>query len=80
VLADEELTDEEAECFAKFYAGTGEPLYFALGIGVAGRNGVLAWNNGGATMGDGNGIDHLEQTGIFAAFEQGEEECAGLGR
>jgi hypothetical protein len=76
----EELTDEEAACFAEFYAGTGEPLYFALGIGVAGRNGVLAWNNGGAAMGDGKGIDHLEQTGIFAAFEQGEEECAGLGR
>ena len=76
----EDLTDEEAACFAEFYAGTGEPLYFALGIGVAGRNGVLAWNNGGAAMGDGKGIDHLEQTGIFAAFEQGEEECAGLGR
>lgn len=76
----EELTDEEAECFAEVYAESGEPLYFALGIGVAGPNGVLAWNNDAEAMGDGKGIDQLEQTGIFAAFEQGEEECAGLGR
>lgn len=76
----EELTDEEAACFAELYAESGEPLYFALGIGVAGPNGVLAWNNGNAAMGDGKGIDHLEQTGIFAVFDQAEEECAGLGR
>lgn len=76
----EELTDEEAECFAEVYAESGEPLYFALGIGVAGPNGVLAWHNDNAAMGDGKGIDQLEQTGILALFDQGEEECAGLGR
>lgn len=76
----EELTDEEAECFAELYAASGEPLYFALGIGVAGPNGVLAWHNDNAAMGDGKGIDQLEQTGILALFDQGEEECAGLGR
>ena len=41
---------------------------------------MLAWNNGNPVMGDGKGIDHLEQTGILAVFEQAEEECAGLGR
>lgn len=79
---EEELTDEEAECFFEVYAESGEPQFFALGIGVAGgeKNGVLAWNNKTLAMGDGKGIDHLEATGIFAAFQQGEEECAGLGR
>lgn len=77
---DEELTDEEAACFAEVYAESGEPLYFALGIGVAGPNGVLGWNNDNDAMGDGKGVDHLEQTGIFDAFARGEAECAGLGR
>ena len=77
---EEDITAEEAACFAEVYAESGEPLYFALGIGVAGPNGVLAWNNHTAAMGDGKGLDHLEDTGIFAAFEHGEEECAGLGR
>jgi len=76
----EDLTDEEAACFAEVYGASGQPLYFALGIGVAGPNGVLAWNNDNDAMGDGKGVDHLEATGILAAFEQGEEECAGLGR
>jgi len=76
----EELTDEEAACFAEVYSESGEPPYFALGVGVAGPNGVLAWNNDNDAMGDGKGVDHLEQTGILAAFEQGEAECAGLGR
>ena len=49
----EELTDEEAECFADLYAESGEPLYFALGIGVAGPNGVLAWNNDNPALSDG---------------------------
>jgi hypothetical protein len=31
-------------------------------------------------MGDGKGVDQIEQTGILDAFAQGEEECAGLGR
>jgi hypothetical protein len=77
---DTELTDEEAECFAELYAASGEPLYFALGVGVAGPNGVLAWNNDNPALSDGKGIDHLEQTGIFTVFDQAEEECAGLGR
>jgi hypothetical protein len=76
----EEITDEEAACFAEVYGASGAPLYFALGIGVAGPNGVLAWNNDNDAMGDGKGVDQIEQTGILDAFAQGEEECAGLGR
>jgi len=75
----ENITDAEAECFAAFYATTGQPLYFALGVGVAGKNGVLAWNNPTPSLGDGKGIDHLEQSGIFEAFLQGSEECAAAG-
>ena len=49
----EDLTDEEAGCFAEVYGASGQPLYFALGIGVAGPNGVLAWNYDNDAMGDG---------------------------
>jgi hypothetical protein len=67
-------SDEEAECFAEAYAESGQPLYFALGIGVAGPNGVLAWNNTNS-MGDGKGIDHLEESGIFPAIFAAAEAC-----
>jgi hypothetical protein len=77
---EEELTEEEAACFAEVYGESGAPLYFALGIGVAGPKGVLAWNNHNEALGDGKGIDQIEQTGILDAFAEGEEECAGLGR
>ncbi|MEA2375718.1 MAG: hypothetical protein QOD53_2181 [Thermoleophilaceae bacterium] len=55
------VTDAQAACVASNYAASGEPRYFALGIGVAGGKkttttsngaraaagafGVLAWNN-----------------------------------
>jgi hypothetical protein len=73
----ETVTEAEAECFAEVYGESGQPLYFALGIGVAGPNGVLAFRNANASMGDGKGIDHLEQTGIFGAFEEAAAECEG---
>lgn len=73
----EDVTEAEAECFAEFYGASGQPLYFALGIGVAGPNGVLAFHNAKPSMGDGKGIDHLEQTGIFEVFEAGAAECEG---
>ena len=50
----------DAACFVSAYAATEQPQFFALGIGVAGPNGVLAHRNTIAT-GDGKGIDHLEQ-------------------
>jgi len=46
-----ELTSEQAQCASAAYAESGQPLYFALGIGVAGgenehatAGGVLAQN------------------------------------
>ena len=72
----EEVTDEEAACFAEVYGASGQPLFFALGVGVAGPNGVLAFHNDNPAMGDGKGIDHLEATGIFAAFDEAAGECA----
>jgi hypothetical protein len=73
----EEITEEEAACFAEVYGASGQPLYFALGIGVAGPNGVLAFHNDNDVMGDGKGIDQLEQSGIFGAFEAAAGACAG---
>jgi hypothetical protein len=72
----EDVTEEEAACFVEVYGESGQPLFFALGIGVAGPNGVLAFHNATAAIGDGQGIDHLEATGIFAAFEEGAAACA----
>jgi hypothetical protein len=58
---DVDLTDAQAQCFATAYGESGQPLYFALGIGVAGGKkdstnssgaradagafGVIAWHN-----------------------------------
>jgi len=72
----EEVTAEEAACFAKVYGASGQPIYFALGIGVAGPNGVLAFHNDNPAIGDGKGIDQLEQSGILAAFDEAAGACA----
>jgi hypothetical protein len=56
-----DVTAEQADCFVSEYGKSGQPLYFALGIGVAGGKkasapthgaraaagafGVIAWNN-----------------------------------
>jgi hypothetical protein len=78
-----DLTDEQAACGSEAYAESGQPLYFAIGIGVAaGENpnasagGVLAHNNPNASvLGDGKGIDHLEESGIFPALEAAAVTC-----
>jgi hypothetical protein len=67
-------TTEQAACFVSAYGASGQPLYFALGIGVAGPNGVLAHRNTNTT-GDGKGIDHLEASGILPAIFAAAEEC-----
>jgi hypothetical protein len=64
----------QAQCFASAYAASGQPLYFALGIGVAGPNGVLAHRNANTT-GDGKGIDQLERSGILPAIFAAAEAC-----
>jgi hypothetical protein len=78
-----ELTSEQAECASEAYAESGQPLYFALGIGVAGgenvhaaAGGVLAHNNPNVSvLSNGNGIDHLEDSGIFPALEEAAVAC-----
>ena len=72
-----ELTEAQAACIAAEYASTGQPQYFSLGIGVAGAKnesserpgtGVLAWRNKNYTvLGDGHGIDHIENSPILSA-------------
>ena len=76
------ITNTQAACFAAEYAESGEPKYFALGIGVAGAQvqnetgnfGVLAWKNE-QTTGDGRGVDHLESSGIVPAAEAAAAAC-----
>jgi hypothetical protein len=79
-----EVTSEQAECLSEAYAESGQPLYFALGIGIAGAQnaekvpagGVLAHNNpNDPVLGDGKGIDHLEHSGIFLALEEAAGPC-----
>jgi hypothetical protein len=77
------LTDEQAECGSAAYAESGQPLYFALGIGVAaGENenasasGVLAHNNPNTSvLSNGKGIDHFEESGIIPALEEAAATC-----
>ena len=67
-------TIERAECFVAVYAESGQPRFFAIGIGVAGPNGVLAWRNV-RTIADGKGIDHLEASGIVEAADAAAATC-----
>jgi|GEM_PF-6680397 hypothetical protein len=77
------LTDEQAACIADAYAATGQPLYFALGSGVAGGNnpnsaagGVIAHNNpNDRVLGNGKGIDHLDDSPILPALFGAAEGC-----
>jgi hypothetical protein len=77
------LTDEQAACIAETYAATGQPLFFALGTGVAGGNnpnsaagGVLAHNNpNDRVLGNGKGIDHLDDSPILPALFGAAESC-----
>ncbi len=75
----EEITSAQADCASDAYKAAGEdlPLYFALGLGVAGPNGVLAHNNPNeeSVLADLRGIDHLEDSPIGAALFGAAEEC-----
>jgi hypothetical protein len=78
-----EVTSEDAQCASDAYSESGQPLYFALGIGVAGgenehaaAGGVLAHNNPNeSVLGNGKGIDHLEDSEIFSALEEAAVSC-----
>lgn len=75
----EDITSEQAACASDAYKAAGEdlPLYFALGIGVAGPNGVLAHNNpnDGTVLSNLKGIDHLEDSPVGAALFGAAEAC-----
>ena len=74
--AEQSITPDEAACFTTEYAKAGQPLFFALGIGVAGPNGVLAHlNTNTKVLSDGKGVDHLEVSGIFPAFVEASIAC-----
>lgn len=86
------LTATEAQCLADEYAASGQPKFFALGIGVAGGKnagvenggarstsggfGVIAWHNKNyRVLGDGRGIDHLEDSPVVGALFGAAEAC-----
>jgi len=67
----QQVTLDQANCASNAYqaAGGNLPLYFALGFGVAGPNGVLAHNNpNDSVLGNLKGIDHLDDSPIGAAL------------
>ncbi len=75
----ESITTEQASCVAAAYAESGLSPYFALGVGVAGPNGVLAGHNKNeSVLADLKGIDHLEDSPLGAALFGALEQC-GLG-
>jgi hypothetical protein len=75
-----QLTDQEASCFVTAYAASGQPRFWALGIGLAGGehggSGVLAHNNKNAgVLSNNKGIDHFEDSGIIPAVFGAAETC-----
>ena len=75
-----QLTSEQASCFVNAYAATGQPRFWALGIGVAGGEhggpGVLAHNNKNTrVLGNNKGIDHFEASPIIPAVFGAAESC-----
>jgi hypothetical protein len=72
----EDIPISQAECLASEYAATRQPVYFALGVGVAGPNGVLAHSNpNDNVLGNLKGIDHLEDSPIGAALFEAAAAC-----
>lgn len=74
------LSDEQATCFVGEYAASGQPRFWALGIGVAGGEhggpGVLAGHNPNTrVLSNGKGIDHFEDSGIIPAVFGAAEAC-----
>lgn len=71
----EDVTAEQAACASDAYRTSGQPLYFALGFGVAGPNGVLAHNNpNDSVLSNGTGIDHFEES-VLPALEAAAVSC-----
>jgi hypothetical protein len=87
-----DLTSAQATCAAAAYAASGEPLYFALGTGVAGGKktsvtpngarsagdgfGVIAWKAPDVILSNGKGIDHADDT-VIPALQTAVFGCFG---
>ena len=72
----EDFTLAQATCVANAYAQSGLTPYFALGIGVAGKNGVLAGHNPNEkVLSNVKGIDHLEESPVGAALFGALAQC-----
>ena len=74
------LTPQQAGCFVDAYGATGQPRFWALGIGVAGGEhggpGVLAGHNKTTRLfGNNKGIDHFEDSPIIPAVFGAAETC-----
>jgi hypothetical protein len=74
------VSDGQAACFVNAYGQSGQPRFFALGVGVAGGftggPGVLAYNNpNDPVLSNGKGIDHLEDSAIVPALFAAAETC-----
>ena len=50
------LNDTQAGCIATAYGASGQPKYFALGVGVAGGKKTSVPSNGARAAGDGFGV------------------------
>jgi len=75
-----QLTDQQASCFVTAYAASGQPRFWALGLGVAGGfnggPGVLAGHNKNTrVLSNNKGIDHFEDSGIIPAVFGAAETC-----
>jgi hypothetical protein len=75
-----QLTPQEAGCFVDAYAATGQPRFWALGLGVAGGfnggPGVLAGHNKNTrVLSNNKGIDHFEDSPIIPAVFGAAESC-----
>jgi hypothetical protein len=86
-----DISSADAACFAQAYATTGQPQFWALGLGVAAGNkdsvnaqgarspdqfGVLAWHNKNVrVLSNGTGVDHLDDSPILGAVFVAAEAC-----
>ena len=75
-----QLSDQQASCFVTGYAASGQPRFWALGIGVAGGEnggpGVLAGHNKNTrVLSNNKGLDHFEDSGIIPAVFAAADGC-----
>ena len=75
-----QLTPQEASCFVNAYAASGQPRFWALGLGVAGGfnggPGVLAGHNKNTrVLSNNKGIDHFEDSAIIPAVFDAADSC-----